>query len=86
MTRAAQAILRDALSLDESDRAMLADLLIGSLQQEAEHEAVDPRLAEIERRISELNSGAVEPIEWDEVRARLHASVRDMSEGSHSSL
>lgn len=64
-------LLRQALSLDERDRAALAGALIESLSGEAEPGAEEGWEAVIERRVTELESGAVEAVPWSEVRERL---------------
>lgn len=66
-------IIREALDLPDEDRATLAGLLIKSLEEDEDH---DPDIeaawaAEAERRWSEIESGAVKTIPWQEVRARL---------------
>jgi len=47
-------------------------LLIDTLDAEAEEGAEDAWRAEIERRIADLDSGAVETVAWEELRARLY--------------
>lgn len=47
-------------------------LLIESLDAESEEGVDDAWMAEVERRMAELDSGAVQPISWDELRARLY--------------
>ncbi len=65
-------LFEKASLLSEKDRATLAGLLIESL----ESEAVDPDVeeawrVEIERRLAELDSGTVQTVPWEEVRAKL---------------
>ena len=64
-------LFKKALDLNENDRATLAGILIESLEEKPieEHEAV--WRAEISRRIQELDSGEVETISWEDVKARL---------------
>lgn len=64
-------IFRDATELSEHDRATLAGLLIESLEAEPDSEVEAAWAAEIERRVAELDAGAVKTIPWDEVRQRL---------------
>ena len=66
-------IIREALDLPDEDRATLAGLLIKSLEEDEQH---DPDIeaawaVEAERRWSEIESGAVKTIPWQEVKARL---------------
>ena len=60
-----------ALDLNESDRAALAGLLIESLEEKPIEELESVWKAEISRRIKELDSGEVETIAWEDVKARL---------------
>jgi len=64
-------LLRQALRLDEKDRAALAGALIESLHGEAEPGAEEAWEAVIKRRVEELEAGAVETVAWSVVRERL---------------
>jgi putative addiction module component (TIGR02574 family) len=64
-------LVRKALSLDESDRAEVAAVLLDSLEEESDAESGSAWTAEIERRAAEMESGAVIGIPWEEVRDRL---------------
>jgi putative addiction module component (TIGR02574 family) len=64
-------MFRQAFELSESDRATLAGLLIESLEPPPDPDAEELWAAEEERRWLEIESGAVETIPWEEVRARL---------------
>ena len=61
-----------ALELDETERAALIGRLLDSLDTEGEEGVEAAWVAEIERRVEELNSGAIEAIPWETVRSRLH--------------
>lgn len=65
------AVFRDASELSERDRAALAGLLIESLEAEPEPDVEAAWLAEIERRVAELDAGTVKTIPWEDVRRRL---------------
>lgn len=65
-------LYKAALELDESERAALVGMLLDSLDTEEEAGVEAAWIAEIERRVEELDSGVVESIPWEEVRARLH--------------
>ena len=71
MGETAEQLLKQALSLGESDRASLAGALIESLDSGSDPGAEEAWGAEIERRVKELEAGSVETIPWSEVRQRL---------------
>ena len=71
MPRDFKDIFRDAADLPERDRATLAGLLIESLEGEPDPDIEAAWAAEIERRVAELDAGAVRTIPWEEVRRRL---------------
>lgn len=72
MARSARELFEEAMRLDPEERATLMRLLIDSLDAESE-EGVDAAwMAEVERRVAELDSGAVQSLSWDELRARLY--------------
>jgi putative addiction module component (TIGR02574 family) len=71
MAKDVTALFRDASELSENDRATLAGLLIESWEAEPEPDVETAWLAEIERRVADVESGAVETIPWEEVRRRL---------------
>jgi putative addiction module component (TIGR02574 family) len=60
------------MRLDARERATLMRLLIEAVDAEVEEGVEGAWRFEIERRMAELDSGAVETIPWEEVRARLH--------------
>lgn len=64
-------LYQKALDLDERERAALAARLIESLDTEVGEGVEAAWLAEVERRMEELDSRKIESIPWDEVRARL---------------
>ncbi|MBI4278037.1 MAG: addiction module protein [Armatimonadetes bacterium] len=76
MKRSARELYEEAMRLDLEERAALAGLLIESLDPESEEGAEQAWVAEIERRMEELDSGAVQTIPWEELRARLYGSGR----------
>jgi putative addiction module component (TIGR02574 family) len=57
--------------LSEKERATLAGLLIESLESETDPDVEEAWRVEIERRLAELDSGAVETVPWEVVRAEL---------------
>ena len=74
MTRAARKLFEEAMRLDPEDRAALVGLLIESLDPESEEGVEEAWVAEVERRMAELDSGTVQTIPWEELRARLYGS------------
>lgn len=70
MKPAVEDVVRQALTLDEDGRAEVAARLLDSLEQ-ADTEAEDVFLAELERLATELESGAVQGIPWEDLRERL---------------
>jgi putative addiction module component (TIGR02574 family) len=65
-------LIDEALALPDSDRATLASLLLKSLESEALDSDVESAWAqEAERRWSQIESGAVKTIPWEDVKARL---------------
>jgi putative addiction module component (TIGR02574 family) len=60
------------MRLDPQERATLVRLLLEALDAATDDGADDAWRAEIERRVAELDSGSVETVPWEEVRARLN--------------
>jgi putative addiction module component (TIGR02574 family) len=71
MKPAVEEVVRQALKLDEQDRAEVAARMLDSLEPE-DPQAEGVWLAEIERRAAELESGAVQGVPWEDLRERLH--------------
>ncbi len=65
MARDLKRLFREAFELPESERATIAGLLIESLEVEEAWAAV------AERRWREIESGSVQTIPWEEVKAKL---------------
>ena len=72
MARSARELFEEAMRLDPEQRATLMRLLIESLDAESEEGVDDAWMAEVERRMAEIDSGAVQTLSWDELRARLY--------------
>lgn len=64
-------LFKQALDLDERDRATLAGLLIESLEEEPDEGLEAVWRAEVERRLAQLESGQVRAVPWEEVKGRL---------------
>ena len=61
-------LFRQALQLDESERAALVGMLIDSIDSDGEEGVEAAWMTEIERRIVELDSGMAKTIPWDVLR------------------
>jgi len=72
MARSARDLFDEAMRLEPQERATLMRLLIEALDADTEEGVEDAWRVEIERRLAELDSGSVETIPWEEVRARLY--------------
>jgi putative addiction module component (TIGR02574 family) len=77
MSRDTSELLKEALALPAEARAALADCLLDSLDVEVDADAEAAWQREIQRRMAELDSKAVLPIPWSEVRSRLIATLRN---------
>jgi putative addiction module component (TIGR02574 family) len=76
MTSEAERILEAALRLPESDRIELAVILEGSIGDGSTDQEIDAAwLAEVKRRIEDIESQRSKSVPWDEVRAELFAMV-----------
>jgi putative addiction module component (TIGR02574 family) len=64
-------LFREALELTDNDRATLAGLLIESLEMPPDPDVEAAWAAEAERRWQEIESGKVQTIPWEEVKAKL---------------
>ena len=64
-------LFKQASILSEDERATLAGLLIESLESEVDPDVEEAWRAEIERRVAELDSGTVETVPWEVVKAKL---------------
>ena len=76
MTQTARQLLADALELPDDDRAGLAAALVESLDREADSpgEVEASWSAEIQRRLREVESGAVKPVPWKQARRIIFGS------------
>jgi putative addiction module component (TIGR02574 family) len=73
MARDVRKLIREAAELPESDRAMLAGAMLESLEPRPTPEVKAAWSREIERRVREIDTGGVELLDWDEIRAELFA-------------
>lgn len=78
MTSRAQALLREALTLPDDERADVAAELLASLDDTPAEDPVDVEAAwarEIERRARRVMSGESAGESWTDVRARIMARL-----------
>ena len=68
MTEDLKSLLEKALKLPPEARAALAGSLLDSLDQEIDDNVEKAWSIEIAKRVSELQSGKVQPVPWSEVR------------------
>jgi putative addiction module component (TIGR02574 family) len=71
-----QAILAQAMQLSREQRAEVARELIASLDEPAEPDVESAWLAEVERRLHAVDSGASATLPWEVVRERITARLR----------
>jgi putative addiction module component (TIGR02574 family) len=70
-------IFREAVALPVDARTELAERLIASLAEDVSPEITKAQLAEVRRRIAEVESGEAELIPGDEVLARVRKLLTD---------
>ena len=64
-------LFRAALELDAEDRAELVALLLDSLEWPQDDGVEAAWLAEIERRVNDLDAGITKTIPWEQARAQI---------------
>jgi putative addiction module component (TIGR02574 family) len=64
-------ILTSALSLDERERALIAEKIISSLDSQIDLQSEQYWQTEIANRVREIDNGYVNLIEWEEAKKRL---------------
>ena len=69
------AVLAQALSLPERDRAEIAARLLESLDPETQSDVDEAWAAEIERRCAAVDAGALTTSDWKDVRARIERDI-----------
>lgn len=72
MARSARELFEEAMRLDPEERATPMRLLIDTLDAESDEGVEDAWRVEIERRMAELDAGAVQAVPWEELGARLY--------------
>ncbi len=76
MADSASKLEAQLLSLPPEERARLAERLISSLDQEADPDAEELWILEADRRLNELESGAVDGIPAERVIEKARSSLR----------
>jgi putative addiction module component (TIGR02574 family) len=64
-------LFEKASILSEKERATLAGLLIERLESEIDPDVEEAWRVEIKRRLAELDSGTVQTVPWETVKAKL---------------
>jgi len=77
MGRKLNELFREASELTERERAELAGLLLESLEGEPDENVEAAWAEEIERRVRQIDSGEVETVPGEQVRAELYARLND---------
>ena len=75
MTKAAEAVLADALKLDVEARAELAAELLASLDGPADPDAQAAWEAEIARRVAAIEAGTVKLEPWEDVKRWIEKEI-----------
>ena len=77
MVEEVRKIMEQALKMPARERAEIAQRLLESLDRQMDMNVESAWQSEVERRISELDSGQVACIPWEEVRERLMRNSRE---------
>jgi putative addiction module component (TIGR02574 family) len=72
-----EAVIRQALVLDEAGRVEVVARLLDSLEQEDLKAEDASWVAELEHRAADLELGAVQGVAWEDLRERLMHGRRD---------
>ena len=75
MTKAAEAVLADALRLDLDARAEVAAELLASLDGPSDPGAEAAWAVEIERRVAAIEAGTVKLKPWDDVKRQIEQDI-----------
>jgi len=75
MTKAAEAVLAEALRLHARARAEVASEILASLDGPADPDAESAWADEIRRRVADVESDAAELEPWDEVKRRVEKAI-----------
>ena len=79
MSKKADDLLRQALDLEEAERAEMAGALLQSLEPPPDAEVDSAWREEVQRRLRDLDAGRGQMVPWEEVREQLFARLNDRS-------
>lgn len=71
MAHDASEVLKEAMQLPPEARAALAGALIDSLDNHVDEDAEEEWNTEIQRRLDELDTGALNAVPWSEAREQI---------------
>jgi putative addiction module component (TIGR02574 family) len=78
MTKKAEALLRDALDLDQRERTEMAAALLESVEPQVDPREIEQAWREaVRQRVAEIESGRAELIPWEQVRDQLMARLNE---------
>ena len=75
MSKVSPSVLAEALRLEPDARAELAAELLASLDGPADPDAESAWAAEIDRRIRDIEAGAIRLEPWEEVKQRIEKEI-----------
>lgn len=81
MKRHADTVLREALTLSESERAEIAGALLESLEPEPEADVEMAWRQEVVARVAALEAGEAETTPWEEIREGFLARLSERRSG-----
>jgi putative addiction module component (TIGR02574 family) len=76
VTKPAEKVLSEALTLDLRERAEVAAQLIASLDGEPEQDVEAAWAAEVDRRIEAVEAGRAKLVPWADVERRVEEEIR----------
>jgi putative addiction module component (TIGR02574 family) len=79
--RRAEALLQEALSLPDDERAEIADALLESLESAPEADVETAWRQEVAARVAALEAGEVRTTPWEETRDQLLARLSERHQG-----
>jgi putative addiction module component (TIGR02574 family) len=75
VTKPAEKVLSEALTLATRERAEIAAQLIASLDGEPEHDVEAAWAAEVDRRIEAVEAGREKLVPWGDVERRIEEEI-----------